>query len=359
MSDKIKKRTPRLGRGLSSLIATPVQVQPPEATKLAKSSESHETGPVTATKLGSPATIEAAGGRQQGGDGLQYVLLEAIAPNPHQPRQHFEQAAIESLADSIRRDGLMQPIVLRPAPPEIENSKLDGRNSGEAAPTRNSKLLYQIVAGERRWRAARLAGLERIPAVVRELDEQTATEWTLIENLQREDLNPIERAEAFRNLAEQYHLSHEQIAKRVGLDRATVTNLLRLLSLSQSVRELVRQELLSMGQARAIAGLNSAQAQEALASRAVREGLSVRQVERLARALAGDAVAAGPGKMPKGAIAGKSAYFRDLEKQISQQLGTRVHLNPSRKKGAGRLTIEFYSLDEFDAIMNRLGVQVT
>ncbi len=300
--------------------------------------------------------MDSDGDRQQGGNGLQYVPLDAIAANPHQPRQHFEQAAIESLAASIRRDGLMQPIVLRPSPSAPAPGSGGGATAGS---TRDGSARYQIVAGERRWRAAKLAGLDRIPAVVRELDEQTATEWTLIENLQREDLNPIERAEAFKNLAEQFHLSHEQIAQRVGLERATITNLLRLLNLSQSVRELVRQELISMGQARAIAGLNSVQAQEALAGRAVREGLSVRQVERLARQLAGDGAAAGPTKLPKGAIAGKSAYFRDLEKQISQQLGTKVHLNPSRKKGAGRLTIEFYSLDEFDAIMNRLGVEVS
>lgn len=230
----------------------------------------------------------------------------------------------------------MQPIVVRAA----------GEASGR----------FELVAGERRWRAAKIAGLEQIPALVRDLDDQQLAEWALIENLQREDLNPIERAEAFARLGGQFAMSHEQIATRVGLDRSTVSNLLRLLTLAEPVQQLLRDDLLSMGQARALVGVADAGQQKSLAKQAVREGLSVRAVEQAARRLAlaaGKGDASTPAAVP---MTPRSTHFKDLEQQIGEQIGTRVAIRTGRKKGTGRLTIEFYSVDQFDALLNRLGV---
>jgi len=336
VSDKSRKRVPRLGRGLSSLMSAPVAVPiaEPEAVvePAAHGAVVPESSAATAVEA-LPASSEPI----SPGGGLRYLPIDALSPNPYQPRQRFDDQTIAQLAASIKADGVMQPIVARPV--------------GSGA--------FQIIAGERRWRAARAAGLDRIPAVVRDLDDRQAAEWSLIENLQREDLNPIDKAEAFKQLCDAHSLSHDQVAQRVGLERSTISNLLRLLGLSESVRDLVRQDLLSMGQARAVASLNDSKAQEALAARAVREGLSVRAVEQLARQLAGGGAAASPSPSSVGPTPARPAYLRDLEKQLAEQLGTRVHLAPGRKKGQGRLTIEFYSLDQFDAIVSKLGATVS
>jgi ParB family chromosome partitioning protein len=197
--------------------------------------------------------------------------------------------------------------------------------------------------------------LATIPAIVRELDDQQMAEWALIENLQREDLNPIERAEAFQRLTEDFGLSHERVAARVGLERSTISNLLRLLSLCDHAKQLVRDGLLSMGQARAIAGLSDSAQQKHVAELAVRRGLSVREVEKAVRGLAQGHDAALTTR--SSASGGRSAYLADLEKQIGEQLGTRVAIRAGRKKGSGKLTIEFFSLDQFDHLLSRMGVQ--
>ena len=313
-----KKRSSRLGRGLSSLMAQPVPTQPATGGKpAAKAAEAHAQ---------SEQDADAP-------EGLRHLSVAAISPNRHQPRQQFDEAALKSLADSIRADGLMQPIVVRP----------DASEKGR----------YELVAGERRWRAAQIAALETLPAIVRELDDRQIAEWALIENLQREDLNPIERAAAFRRLGEQFDMGHEAIAARVGLDRSTVTNLLRLLALAPGVQDLLRNDLLSMGQARALAGVTDAASQEALARRAVKEGMSVREVERAVRSLTQEKT----GGAEKGSQETRSSHFRDLEQQIGHQLGTRVAIAPGRKKGSGKLTIEFFSIDQFDNLLDKLGVQ--
>lgn len=324
-----KPRASRLGRGLSSLMATPVEVNPasnPPATG------SH---PDPVGDAGS-AIADASGGTTApsvtGNDGLQHLSVEAIRPNRHQPRQRFDPGAIRSLAQSIANDGMMQPIVVRPI------------HSGSTE--------FELIAGERRWRAAQQAGLERVPALVRGVSDEKAAEWALIENLQREDLNPIEKAEAFQRLGDQFGLSHSEIAERVGLERSSVSNLLRLLNLSDFVRDLVRENVLSMGQARAIAGLADQGQQRGLAERAVREGLSVRQVEAEVRRLQQPQTQA-----PANAGGRSSAALSDLEKQIAQQLGTRVKIKAGRKKGTGTVSIDFYSLDEFDALMSRMDVK--
>ncbi len=323
MTDK-KSRPSRLGRGLSSLMGTPVAVQQTPA----QTATSDQPG-----KTGKEQDVVTSVENQSG---LRHLPVKLIEPNRHQPRQRFDPALIKSLAQSIASEGLMQPIIVRPHP------------------TDNSR--FELIAGERRWRAAQVAGLEQIPALVREVNDEKAAEWALIENLQREDLNAIEKAEAFQRLADQFGLSHAEIASRVGLERASVSNLLRLLDLSDFVRDLIRENLLSMGQARAIAGLVDAVQQRSLAERVVREGWSVRQVEAEARRLQQTATPREPSRT--GIDTGsRSPLLSDLEKQIGQQLGTKVTIKAGRKKGAGTLSINFYSLDQFDALLSRMNVK--
>lgn len=322
-----KNRPSRLGRGLSSLMATPVEVAP----------ANHATEPAVENPDASAEgdirlkTPEQGTDEEQNG-GLQHLAVDAIRANRHQPRQRFDPAKIRSLAASIKADGMMQPVVVRVSADD---------------PTR-----YELIAGERRWRAAQEAGLTQVPAIVRAIDDEKAAELALIENIQREDLNAMEKAEAFQHLSNQFGLTHSQIAERVGLERSSVSNLLRLLDLTDFVRDLVRENVLSMGQARAIAGLADAVQQRGLAEKAVREGLSVRQVEQEARRLQQPVTAASPGLQ-----SGASPVLSDLEKQIGQQLGTRVKIKAGKKKGAGTLAIDFYSLDEFDALLGRMNVK--
>lgn len=321
-----KNRPSRLGRGLSSLMATPVPTQS-EAT----------AAPDTAPGQSAPADAPAASTQASADSGgLQHLPVAAIQPNRHQPRQRFEPGAIRSLAESIKNEGMMQPIVVRSNPEDA------GR--------------FELIAGERRWRAAKEAGLDQVPALIREIDDEKAAEWALIENLQREDLNAIEKAEAFQRLGDQFGLSHGEIAKRVGLERSSVSNLLRLLDLSDFVRDLVREKMLSMGQARAIAGLTDASQQRGLAERVVREGWSVRQVEAEARRLQQPASAREPSRTGLD-TGGRSPLLTDLEKQIGEQLGTKVKITAGKKKGAGTLSIDFYSLDQFDALLSRMDVK--
>lgn len=336
-----KKRTPRLGRGLSSLMSTPVAVDPPKASaadlpSVESAGDSISTGDPTFKSV--PRETPES---ESPGTGLRYLAVGSIVANRHQPRQDFAEGPLRSLAASIRDDGLMQPIVVRPLPGVDEKGDR-----------------FELVAGERRWRAAQLAGLSRLPAVVRELDNQQIAEWALIENIQREDLNAMDRAEAFQGLANGFGLSHDQIAKRLGIERSTVSNLLRLLNLSDSVQALVRDGLLSMGQARAIAGVADPVQQEYLASQAIKGNWSVRQVEAAVRRAADDGDGA-KGKASKGgAVAGRKAIYEDIERDVARQLGTKVRLKPGKKKGTGAITLDFYSLDHFQELMDRFGVKL-
>jgi ParB family chromosome partitioning protein len=264
-------------------------------------------------------------------DAIHRLPLDAIEPNPHQPRQTIEPAALQHLADSIRQDGVIQPIVVRPGPAA-------GR--------------YTLVAGERRWRAARLAGLERIPALVRTLSDRDLAQWALVENLQREDLNPIERAQAFQHLIDRFNMSHEQVAEQVGVDRSTISNSLRLLNLCDNVQGWVIEGRLTAGHARALAGVVDLQRQMLLAQRVIREDWSVRKLEALLRQEA--QAAAAPGANPP--TSARANHLADLEQQIARQLGTKVRLRPGKKKGTGTLVIDFYSIEQFDSLMTRLNV---
>jgi ParB family chromosome partitioning protein len=285
---------------------------------------------------------------------LIYLPIGAIQRNPHQPRQNFDEQALRRLAQSIRTEGVLQPILVRPLSAPAAKP---GRVAATSA-TSATSATYELVAGERRLRAAQIAGLTEIPALVRQLDERQTAELALIENLQREDLNPIERAQAFEKLTNHFGLNHEQIANRVGIDRATVTNLLRLLSLSQVVQDWVRKGVLSAGQAKALAGVADVPQQQLLAERAVARGWSVRQLEQEVRRLTSPAggAADGAGWLDKRKL--KAASVRDLEEQIGKHLRTKVRIKPKRKKGSGTLEIEFYSIDEFESLLTRLGVRM-
>jgi ParB family chromosome partitioning protein len=243
------------------------------------------------------------------------------------------------LAQSIQSAGLMQPVIVRPI---VDHA--DG------------PIRFELVAGERRWRAAQIVGLDNLPAIVRPLDDRQIAEWAIIENLQREDLNPIDRAEAFQRLATQFNLSHDEIAGRVGLDRSSITNSLRLLGLCDDVRALVREGLVSAGQAKVLAGIANPKQQAHLANRAVKQEWSVRQLEQTARLLAGNQ-GAGIETGPAPKTPALSAHLADLEQQIGQQLGTKAKIRPGRKKGTGSLTIEFHSIDQFDSLLAKLGVE--
>jgi ParB family chromosome partitioning protein len=251
------------------------------------------------------------------------IGIELIQRGRYQPRRHFDEEKLQELADSIAAQGVVQPIVVRPV--------------GD---------VYEIIAGERRWRAAQLAGLHEIPAVVRDVDDQTAMAMALIENIQRDDLNPLEEAGALHRLLEEFGLTHQEIAQAVGKSRTTVTNLLRLLELEPEVKTWLDEGKMEMGHARAILGL-SGEAQVDAAKQVVRNGLSVRETEKLVRRLQGQEA-----KPPKKEAA-VDPNIRSLEQDLSDKLGARVHLQ-SGSKGKGKLVISYNSLDELEGILEHI-----
>jgi ParB family chromosome partitioning protein len=278
--------------------------------------------------------------------GIVYLRPGAIQPNPHQPRRRFEEGALQRLAESIQQAGLMQPIIVRPRKAKTGGAKPD------------DGITHELVAGERRWRAVQLAGLDTLPVIVRDLDEHQTAEWALVENLQREDLNPMERAEAFAHLIHQFGLSHEQIAQRVGVERSTISNLLRLIDLDLQVQNWVRQGRLTAGHARALVPIESKAQQQALAQKIIAQALSVRQVEQLVKQVqleqGGSSASAPDGKLKTQA---RAAHLADLEEQLGRQLSTKVRIRPGRRKGSGTMSIDFYSVDQFDALLKRLEIQ--
>ena len=249
------------------------------------------------------------------------VRLSDIEPNPRQPRQDFDAAALEELAQSIRENGVITPITLR--------------KTGDT---------YQIIAGERRWRASRMAGLHEIPAIVLDVDEQTGYALALIENLQREDLNPMEEAEGYRRLIQELGLTQEQAAQRVGVSRPAVANALRLLNLPVSVSALLREKKLSAGHARALLPLETPERMEQAAAVILEQQLSVRQTEALVKQLL---------KAPRQAKEkAPDIYVRDLERSMSALTGHRITIRHGAKKGT--LTIEYYGNDDLDAVCQAL-----
>ncbi len=268
----------------------------------------------------------------EGGDaptrGVQYVPIAAVRPNPQQPRARMDPAALEELAASIREHGILQPLVVSRGPGEGE---------------------FTLIAGERRWRAAQLAGLERVPVLVREVTPQEQLELALIENIQRADLNPLEEAEAYRQLHEAFGLTHEEIARRVGKSRVAVTNALRLLKVAPAVQQALHQGRIREGHARALLALPTHAAQEAALQTVLREGLSVRETEALVRKILGREEAEKPGRAARSA---DDAAIRSIEARLQAHLGTRVQVRPGRR--GGRIVLYYYSDEELDALLQRL-----
>jgi len=322
-----------LGRGLGALI-------PVAASGTSGSSATTADGTATVAVHAYP--VRPSGGSVRSDFFL--CPIEELAPSRDNPRQRFDEERLNELAESIRAQGLVQPLVVRALTPE----------DSKPAPG----ISFVLIAGERRWRAAQRAGLRDVPVVVKDVSAASAFELALVENLQREDLNPMEEAEAYRRLSEEFGYTQEELARRVGKDRATVANSLRLLKLPGKARELVIAGQLSMGHARALLGLDSVAAVEESATQVVGKQLSVRQTEELVRRLQKGQASDGkrsPGKDKEASDAPKekSPGVRDVEERLQRALGTRVQLNQSSKT-SGTIEIHYHSLDELDGLILRL-----
>ncbi len=277
--------------------------------------------------LSSLIPSEAAVGAAAGA--LREVPVSAIQPNPHQPRKHFDEESLASLAASVRELGVLQPILVRETGPDA----------------------FELIAGERRWRAAKRAGLPTIPVVIKEADDLASLEQAVVENLHRQDLNPLEEAAAYQQLLEDFGMTHEQLAERVGKSRVTITNTLRLFQLPPSIQKLVSEATITAGHARALLGTPDRAFQEALARRIVAEGLSVRTVEEIVRergdleATAPSGTAARPGRAPKLRQAG----MQELEDLLGEHLSTQVKVQET-SGGGGKVVITFADLDDLERL---------
>jgi ParB family chromosome partitioning protein len=261
---------------------------------------------------------------RQTSSGIAQIPIEDISPNPHQPRIEMDEDTIRELAESIREYGIIQPLIV---------SKETGRDG------------YILIAGERRWKAAKTVGLSMVPAIIREVSDQGQLEIALIENLQREDLTPLETAGAYQQLADNFALTHEQIAARVGKSRTSVTNTLRLLNLPDQVKNSLAEGLITEGHARALLGLSSAQAQRAALSTVLNLGLNVRQTESLVKKLNGD-------RLPPRLKPQPSPEIKALEDRLRQHFGTKVNLQD--RKNGGSLVIFYYSDEELNTILDKI-----
>ncbi len=319
MATHSKPHRPRLGRGLSSLIADSTAAPADDQTY------QHVTGlpPIHPQ----PAPPEAAGTPRE-------IPVGEITPNPYQPRRQFNDVNLAELAQSIASQGVLQPLIV-------------ARTDREDEP-------FVLVAGERRLRAARQVGLATVPCIVRSATPQQMLEWALVENIQRADLNPIERAQAYRQYIDRFSLTQAQAAERLGQPRATVANYLRLLELEDPVQSLVAEGALTFGHAKLLAGLTGSPAlQLRLATRAAKTAMSVRQLEAAVAA----ATAPAGSRAAGGAVRAKPAYLLDLQDRMSAALGLRVVIQPARAKHTGRVVIDYGSLEDFDRITAALGLE--
>jgi ParB family chromosome partitioning protein len=324
-----KKRA--LGRGLESLIPA-----------------ARQTAPVVREVV-----------REVPGEGVQEIPIDEIEPSPYQPRRHNEQEKLQELAASITVSGVMQPIVVREISAGIvrfsADADLDAPESaifsGQPRPPIDAaRVKYQLIAGERRWLASRLAGKETIPAIIRRVSNEQAAELSLIENLQREDLNPMEMAFAFARLSSDFGLTQEQIAARTGKDRATVANHMRLLKLPPDAQGYLAMGKLSFGHAKVLMGLPD-DAIGAVLLKVVRDGLSVRQTEELAKRHTWDRPKPAEGSAPEPKW--RDPNVKDAERQLMASLGTKVSIVD--KGGRGKVVIEYKTLEDFDRIIEALG----
>jgi ParB family transcriptional regulator, chromosome partitioning protein len=311
-----KTERPRhLGRGLEALLG-PINAPQAPLAGGAEGQEAAQGEPL----VGLPPDTELA-------EALQAVPLSSIRPNPYQARTVWNEDDLRELADSVKANGVIQPVIVR-------------RFQGG----------YQLIAGERRFRAAEMAGLTAIPAVVREVTDEQLFEWSLVENIHRRDLNAIERAKAYQRYLGAFSLTQTEAAERLGEDRSVIANYLRLLDLPDEIKQMLVDEQLSMGHARAILSLPSDELRRKLANRALAGRLNVREVERLVRMHLSD----NPGAKPSPKT--KPANIVDLESKLCRHLGTRVSIDTRKGGRRGRITIEFHSIDEFSRITDVLGV---
>ena len=253
------------------------------------------------------------------------VKITMVEPNRKQPRKNFDEDALQELSDSIKQFGLIQPILVQ-----------------------DRKGHYEIIAGERRWRAAKMAGLKEVPVIIRDYSEQEIMEISLIENIQREDLNPIEEAQAYKRLLEEFHLKQDEVAERVSKSRAAVTNSIRLLKLSDEVQQMVIDDMISTGHARALLAVENQEEQYTLAQQIFDKKLSVRDVEKLVKNLHK------PTKPKKTDDKTMQAIYQDIEDKLKQKLSTKVTVT-SKGEGAGKIEIEFYNHEDLDRLLEMIG----
>ena len=276
--------------------------------------------------LGQPGEAETKNQKQ----GLTEIPIEQIGPGPFQPRKQIDESQLNELAQSIKAQGVIQPIVVR------ERAIADSHTG----------VRFEIIAGERRWRATQIAGLENIPAVIRTIADSEAVAVALIENIQRENLNPLEEANAFQRLIIEYEMSHQEVANSVGRARASITNALRLLDLPSSVQELVNKKMLTMGHARALLSVEDRGMQLEVANLIVEKGLSVREAEGLVRKIVEK-------KKPNQQKTTVDPDIQRLEKDLTNRLGARVSIK-HKKTGSGTLSIKYSSSDELEGILSKI-----
>lgn len=274
-----------------------------------------------------PNTIGESKGKADKGTGTEnknpetMVKLTAVEPNRDQPRKNFDEDALLELAESIKQFGLLQPILVQ---------ERDG--------------YYEIIAGERRWRAAKIAGLKEVPVIIKNLSDQEIVEISLIENIQREDLNPIEEAQAYKRLLNEFHLKQDEVAERVSKSRTAVTNSMRLLKLCDEVQQMVVNEMITTGHARALLSIEDPEEQYMIAQKVFDEKMSVREVEKLVKNLHK------PEKPKKAENKSLEVIYQNIEEKLKESLGTKVSIS-SKDNGAGKIQIEFYDHDDLDRLM--------
>ena len=291
-----------LGKGLDSLIPTNVMME---------SEVKH-------------ATVSTASSAEEGKDGTLMVKLSKVEPNREQPRKNFDEDSLQELAESLKQFGMLQPILVQ--------------NRGD---------YYEIIAGERRWRAAKIAGLKEVPVIVRELTDQEIVEISLIENIQREDLNPIEEAQAYKRLLTEFHLKQDEVAERVSKSRTAVTNSMRLLKLCDEVQKMVVDDMISTGHARALISIEDPEEQYLIAQKIFDEKLSVREVEKLVKDLYK------PPKPPKEENKTLQAIYQEISERLKQSLSTKVSVS-AKQNGAGKIDIEFYNHEDLERLLERI-----
>ena len=291
-----------LGKGLDSLIPTNVMME---------SEVKH-------------ATVSTASSAEEEKDGTLMVKLSKVEPNREQPRKNFDEDSLQELAESLKQFGMLQPILVQ--------------NRGD---------YYEIIAGERRWRAAKIAGLKEVPVIVKKYTDQEIVEISLIENIQREDLNPIEEAQAYKRLLTEFHLKQDEVAERVSKSRTAVTNSMRLLKLCDEVQKMVVDDMISTGHARALISIEDPEEQYLIAQKIFDEKLSVREVEKLVKDLHK------PPKPPKEENKTLQAIYQEISERLKQSLSTKVSVS-AKQNGAGKIEIEFYNHEDLERLLERI-----